>query len=896
MSELRSPLQNNLDELYPGNSSPATRAESPLSTTEDADWSYARREAVIARLNGSEVNLDNLKDEDLNRLFADIVKVRHARGSSITSLEQRSESRMSFLGSVTEDNDDDDEGSRGSPSTRLFSGGTWSTSATSIGDSSTLTLNIPSELEVEERVQAVKEEYEERIKSMVNSVAQVEEVQEQKKQMEDQLKIMEGEMEAQKKQYESRVKRLKGSNEEPFDTTPLTSSQESLAREAINRWKRRRRVQMAEVALSQASTLKEAVSNINVIVLYLKTYLSLSLQNVISRELKKGVLFQFVVVEGEVPISANESSLGLTDIDDHSDPMLSSSIKPCIGVKVLDRKNQSIYVWSIAKFQQRLQQMRNLYKFIGTEYSQHFSWEDPFYESPLLPGNYSHIGYSIVSLVPLSRNLPSSSDLQIFSPYTADPIGSCRVSIRPVSVILPQDSSEINRTQSNPFVNGSKLTLEILVDRVTGLSNGEFSSAHLQINIANLFGTSRSTSSEAVTSSPINLESSSSNQLSLKRTVTIDITSEIQKHFSSGSLSIEVFAQIKYSHLDKIESWDEARMAATSSKILNAPSLRGDPSQTDVTRRPEGELISAQQHDVMVKVEIRELGEGGEYVPTQVVSINNLDSGSFFLRQGLQRRVVLNLSHNSGKGWKWRKISKVVLGNVRMLDSRGTLHATTKSIDIELRQTGNRSRPSFESDGTASLAFSAPWDSSVHDSTFLNKNTTPNHRALLRLVFEVEAENCSLPVSFTMDIAVTVQSRDARPPSSLFSMLLKSSRVSSRITSLFNVRLTPFMTKKPTDIWRLDTAETFVRGEELLGTWKPRGLSLLRDHDKLVKDRRKLADVEAAKAVLQAFDLTLPSPTEGLEKNEILSQTIDLWQKRFGFSEEVILICAILFP
>lgn len=615
--------------------------------------------------------------------------------------------------------------------------------------------------------------------------------------------------------------------------------------------------------------------------------------------MKKGVLFQFVVVEGDIPISANESSLGLTDIDDHSDPTLSSSIKPCIGVKVLDRKNRSIYIWSIAKFQQRLQQMRNLYKFIGTEYSQHFSWEDPFYESPLLPGNYSYMGYSIVSLAPLSRNLPSSSNLQIFSPYTADPIGSCRVSIRPISVILPEISSDNIQNQStdsiSPFVNGSKLTLEILVDQVTGLSNGEFTSAHLQINLTTLFGTTSSTSSEAIASSPIDLESSSSNQLSLKKIVTIELTSDIQTHFSSGFLSIEVFAQMKYSHLDKIESWDEARMAATSSKILNAPSLRGDPSQTDVTRRPEGELISAQQHDVMVSVEIRELGEEGEYIPTQVVSTNNLDSGAFFLRQGLQRRFVLKLCHNSGKGWKWRKISKVVLGNVRMLDSRGTLHAATKSIDVELRQTGNRSRPSFESDGTASLAFSAPWDSSVHDSTFLNKNTSPNHRALLRLVFEVEADNCFSPVNFNMDIAVTVQSRDARPPSSLFSMLLKSSRVSSRITSLFNVRLTPFMTKKPTDIWRLNTAETFVRGEELLGTWKPRGLSLVRDYDKLVKDRRKLADVEAAKAVLQAFELTLPSPIEGVDKNEIISQSIDLWQKRFGFREEVILDGIISF-
>lgn len=44
------------------------RPSSPAeSAAEGADWNYARREAVVARLNGTEVDLDTLGDQDLNR-------------------------------------------------------------------------------------------------------------------------------------------------------------------------------------------------------------------------------------------------------------------------------------------------------------------------------------------------------------------------------------------------------------------------------------------------------------------------------------------------------------------------------------------------------------------------------------------------------------------------------------------------------------------------------------------------------------------------------------------------------------------------------------------------------------------------------------------------------------
>lgn len=51
-----------------GTSSPVPeRPPSPTST--NVDWSYARREAVVTRLNGTDVDLEKLEDAELNRLL-----------------------------------------------------------------------------------------------------------------------------------------------------------------------------------------------------------------------------------------------------------------------------------------------------------------------------------------------------------------------------------------------------------------------------------------------------------------------------------------------------------------------------------------------------------------------------------------------------------------------------------------------------------------------------------------------------------------------------------------------------------------------------------------------------------------------------------------------------------
>ncbi|BGP47019.1 hypothetical protein JCM10450v2_002871 [Rhodotorula kratochvilovae] len=869
---LRSPLIDSYDDG--GTSSLATRPDSPASVLapEQADWSYARREAVVARLNGRDVNLDQLPDEELGRLYSSILRVRHARtSSSVGGGSDRPESRMSFMDSVTEDGDDEEDDGRSRP----FSTGTWATDPTSLADSTLTLSHLP---DLDDKPFAAQFDLPAVVTPTASSssTAAAAEEREKERRAEDKVRQLEAQLKAQKRRIAKLRSAAPGAGADAADELAelldewprLAPAEEPLARRVVDAWRRRRRVRMAEDALSQAVVLKEA--------------------NVLSRELKKGVAFQFVVVERDAPTSASEQVAGLGDIDEVADPVLAACVKPCVGVKVLDRRNQVISLWSLAKLEQRLQQMRNQYRWLDKpEYSQHFAADDPFYESPPPPGGFSLVGSAIVSLVPLARNLPSTQTLQVYSPYIADPIGSCRIHIKPLEIRSPSSSSSASLANGNghapALVEGGTLVVEVAVDAVSGLTKAEFAALHLQLSSSALFGIAGD-HDEKVASEPVDLDRASPAALKLERRFEVELTPAVLHHLTESYGEVSIFARVRLPHFDRIERWDEARDGTSTSKVANAPAVRGDPVNEDVTRRPETELVGLQQHDVLARIEIRELGEGGEYVPVQVVSANTLDAGAFFLRQGIQRRLVLELSHNSGRALAWRRVSKVALGNVRMLDSRGRTHAATSAADAELRGMGTP-RAQFSNDGLATLAFAGAWDSSVHDSPHLNRATPSGSRALIRLAFEVDVAGCAAPISFSLDIAVTISARDARPPNKLLSML-KSTRLLSRVTAVFAVTLRPHRTRRPGDVWRLDTSETYVRGEELLSGWRPRGLSLVRDFDSSGAAKRKSADVEATRAILEAYELTLPT-VEDARPEDSLNLVLAFWQKQFGAKGEI---------
>lgn len=833
-------------------SSPYSRAESPaLLDNSNVDWAYARRE--VLQLNGTELELDKLRNEDLDKLFTDVLRVRHARNPSNFSSSDRAESRMSYLDSVTEDGDEMDSDSPRRP----FSGGTWSTAETSLGDSPGPSLgDALNARDIDEQLRAVREEYDEK-KKLSN---------EEKEVLETKLKSLESALIAEKKKrYSSGDKKVKA--------IPLTVQEIRLARVVVERWRSLRRVRLAEDVLSIAVLLKEA----NVIAWFVCSSLVISEVSLtifyFSRELKKAVIYQFIIVDGRISNSSCYKIPSNFDIDiENSDLELHSSRFPTVAIKVIDFQHTLVSVWSIPEFKLRLEKMRSLSNF--KESMEHFAI-DPFY-SPAPESGHSLVGVATFSLSPISRYLPSTFPATISSILMIESLGTCRVRVKPVSIVAPNQSPTGNGSHPSlsRFVEGSILEFEIIVDRVTGFDKSEFASLHLQLNTLSLFGSSI-TEEETFTSEPIDLHLDSSNQIKFKQKITVELTTAVQYHLSNHYGRIEFFTIVKPSHLERIQASD---------RVEEAP-VRA--------REPDNKLVIEQNHDLIATVNILELETTG-FLAVPVISLNSKtdSAGAFFIRQGIQRRLTLDLSHNSGKGWKF-KIGKVKLGSIRLLDGQGRIHSDPSTVgEVGLIAT-KKSKAIFE-EGTGKLSFSAAWDSSRHDSLLLDRITKPGERILIGLKWEVESDN-SNPVLFEMDIAVTVQARDDRIPSKWLN-LLTSTRISNSITSIFSVRLIPTNSTLSSNLWTLSTAEVFVRGEELLGDWKPRGLSLIRDFEKRKEKERKLVEVESIKAVLAAFELTLPSAVEGIEPVERLGQVIELWKKSWGKQTEVSLLSFKVSP
>jgi len=136
------------------------------------------------------------------------------------------------------------------------------------------------------------------------------------------------------------------------------------------------------------------------------------------------------------------------------------------------------------------------------------------------------------------------------------------------------------------------------------------------------------------------------------------------------------------------------------------------------------------------------------------------------------------------------------------------------------------------------------------------------------------------------DMAVTMRARDAGGPSR-FASLFGSTKQLSKSSSVFTLKLTPPLTRSPKDLWRLDTSEKYVRGEEALGGWKPRGISVVEDYLRLVSTEKRSADVQAIKVILAAWP---PVPYRGEKPEKQLVETsLKLWQKKFGHPGHVFL-------
>ncbi|KAH8854932.1 Kinesin-like protein [Schistosoma japonicum] len=294
-----------------------------------------------------------------------------------------------------------------------------------------------------------------------------------------------------------------------------------------------------------------------------------------------------------------------------------------------------------------------------------------------------------------------------------------------------------------------------------------------------------------------------------------------------------------------------------------------------------------QRYDILVWFEILELNRNGDYTP---VPVDHLDEtscqGIFLIHQGIQRRLAITLVHEVHNPIKSDRIDtqlnyspiclfqgvyEVVVGRVRenpeWLDSDEHTHILSLSL-LPAQQIHETSSDRI------TFRFEAAWDSSLHASNLLNLVTPNNQRVYMTVSSYLKVDGCRRPVCMTKDIAMIVLPRESKlmAPSprltpnptrailrSLWSILNTFSRSmeANHVTSVYDLQL-GHSSPKSQHIYNksmMDTSLTYVRGEENIKGWRPRGDSLIIEHQWELERFHRISMVEKTRQLLKLREI-----------------------------------------
>ncbi|GLH09165.1 Kinesin-like protein unc-104 [Gryllus bimaculatus] len=262
------------------------------------------------------------------------------------------------------------------------------------------------------------------------------------------------------------------------------------------------------------------------------------------------------------------------------------------------------------------------------------------------------------------------------------------------------------------------------------------------------------------------------------------------------------------------------------------------------------------KYDVMVWFEICELAPNGEYVPAVVDHSDDLPCrGLFLLHQGIQRRIRITIVHEPVPELKWKDIRELVVGRIR-----NTPEPEEEDNDSSVLSLGLFPGEYLEvpGDDRCMFRFEAAWDSSLHNSALLNRVTSYGEQIFMTISAYLELENCGQPAIITKDLSMIIYGRDARTgPRSLKGLFSGSYRnaEANRLSGVYELVLkraseagSPGVQRRQRRV--LDTSSTYVRGEENLHGWRPRGDSLIFDHQWELEKLTRLEEVQRVRHLL----------------------------------------------
>ncbi|XP_046809870.1 kinesin-like protein unc-104 isoform X11 [Lucilia cuprina] len=707
-------------------------------------------------------------------------------------------------------------------------------------------------------------------------------------------------------------------DEEVYSNPPYescwTAREAGLAAWAFRKWRYHQFTSLRDDLWGNAIFLKEA--------------------NAISVELKKKVQFQFTLLTdtlySPLPPELASAVSPLQTEDEFGSPPVSKTL---VAVEVTDTKNGATHYWSLEKLRQRLELMREMYHNeaelspTSPDYNvESLTGGDPFYDR--FPW-FRMVGRSFVYLSNLLYPVPLVHKVAIVN-ERGDVRGYLRIAVQPVldeesldfnngvkqsaRLIFNEDdakpkyrslnekddvqryidnggmdskleelgdadsgrgidsnsASECQETQDEPGEHlqvGKEFTFRVTVLQATGIG-AEYADIFCQFNFLHRH-------EEAFSTEPV--KNSAGDRLGFYhvQNITVPVTKSFIDYLKTQPIMFKVFGHYQTHPLHKdakqefVSRPPPRRMLPPSipiSQPVRSPKFGPLPC-------PPSSTVLA-KHDVLVWFEICELAPNGEYVPAVVEHSDDLPCrGLFLLHQGIQRRIRITIVHEPTPEVKWKDIRELVVGRIR-----NTPESSEDDEDSCVLSLGLFPGEVLEvpGDDRSFFRFEAAWDSSLHNSALLNRVSQGGETVYITLSAYLELENCARPAIITKDLSMIIYGRDARTgPRSLKHLFSGQYRnpEANRLSGVYELSL-----RRASDagVQRrqrrvLDTSSTYVRGEENLHGWRPRGDSLIFDHQWELEKLTRLEEVGRVRHLLLLRERlgmdTNPNPTTKTEKD-----------------------------
>ncbi|XP_061759896.1 kinesin-like protein KIF1B isoform X28 [Nerophis ophidion] len=345
--------------------------------------------------------------------------------------------------------------------------------------------------------------------------------------------------------------------------------------------------------------------------------------------------------------------------------------------------------------------------------------------------------------------------------------------------------------------------------------------------------------------------------------ISVEVTESFIEYIKTKPIVFEVFGHYQQHPLHQ-HGQDLISPPTPSRKYYPIPMPLSKPvpatKLNTITKSNLGQCVS--KYDLLVWFEISELEPTGEYIPAIVDHSGGLPChGTYLLHQGIQRRITVTLIHEKGSELHWKDVRELVVGRIR---NKTEVDDGTADAILSLNIISAKNIKSSHNSNRTFYRFEAVWDSSLHNSLLLNRVTPYGEKIYMTLSAYLELDHCIQPAIITKDICMVFYSRDAKisPPRSLrnlFGSGYSKTPDCNRVTGIYELSLckmsdsgSPGMQRRRRKV--LDTSVAYVRGEENLAGWRPRGDSLIVEHQWELEKMEQLQEVEKTRHLLLLRD------------------------------------------